>query len=104
MAWRWVLVFIVLGIVVASVCCYLVLRRSRSGGSKTVCGAILYDNLHGPPEGFDGGVKVLKELRPWMVWYSKAIVGFSPVPNASSAYVLGLRVGLFPSKAKLFAK
>ena len=33
--------------------------------------AIMYQDPHSPPEGFEGAIKILKELKPSMVWYSK---------------------------------
>jgi len=50
--------------VVAGVCAYFIVKR-RIGGSREESvfrAAILYDNFHGPPEGFSGALEVFKEL------------------------------------------
>lgn len=61
---RRVAVFAVLVVVVAGVCAYFIVKRSIGGSREESVfrAAILYDNLHGPPEGFSGALEVLKEL------------------------------------------
>ncbi len=66
--------------------------------------AILYQNLHSPPEGLEGAIKVINELRPSLIWYARQIVGVPPVPNASVAYEIARDAGLSDYRAKLFAK
>jgi len=65
--------------------------------------AVMYENLYSPPEGFEKALSILGELRPGMVWYSRMITGFPPVPNASSAYVIGRDAGLSDAQARKFA-
>ncbi len=66
--------------------------------------AVMYENLYSPPEGFEKALSILRELRPGMVWYSRIITGFPPVPNVTSAYVIGREAGLSDVKARKFAE
>lgn len=63
----------------------------------------MYQNLHSPPEGLEGAIKIINELRPDLIWYSKQIIGVPPVPNSSVAYYIVKKAGLDDAKAKLFA-
>jgi len=45
---------------------------------------IMYQNLHSPPHGLEGAVEILNELNPGMIWYSRMITGFPPVPDENS--------------------
>jgi len=65
--------------------------------------AVMYENLYSPPEGFEKALSILSELRPGMVWYSRMITGFPPVPNATSAYAIGREAGLSDAQARKFA-
>ena len=66
--------------------------------------AIMYQNLHSPPHYLEGAMRILDELQPDIIWYSRMITGFPPVPNESSAYYIAKKAGLSDEKAEIFAK
>ena len=63
---------------------------------------IYYWNLNSPPEGREGALKIIDELRPDMIWYSHWVVGFPMVPDVESAYKIAKRCGLPDERARKF--
>jgi len=64
---------------------------------------IMYQNLHSPPHGLEGAVEILNELNPDMIWYSRMITGFPPVPDENSIDKIAEKLGFDEEKAALFA-
>ena len=64
---------------------------------------IMYQNLHSPPHGLEGAVEILNELNPDMIWYSRMITGFPPVPDENSIDKITEKLGFDEEKTTLFA-
>ena len=63
---------------------------------------VYYWNLHSPPHGLNGAIKIINELDPDMIWYAHRVTGIPMPPDINSAYDIAKNCGLSEKKAKEF--